>query len=97
MFLSCAHPPRSPSSGASPPGPGPSDFSRLVDAYFEAKLTFEPTTATALGLHAHDRALEDLSRGRIAARVAEVRAFVARLDALPPRASRPTTPSTAPS
>jgi uncharacterized protein (DUF885 family) len=59
-----------------------SDFSRLVDAYFDALYAFAPSSGTTVGVHAHDRALEDLSRARVEARVAEVRGFVARLDAL---------------
>ena len=66
-----------------PPSVPASDFGRLVDEYFEALLAFSPTTATAQGLHAHDDALEDLSGARIAARIGEVRGFVARLEALP--------------
>jgi uncharacterized protein (DUF885 family) len=66
-----------------PPSVPASDFGRLVDEYFEAMLAFAPTTATADGLHAHDDALEDLSRARVEARVAEVRGFVARLEAMP--------------
>jgi uncharacterized protein (DUF885 family) len=66
-----------------PPSVPASDFGRLVDAYFEASFAFSPSSATAVGLHAHDRELEDLSRARVLARIAEVRDFVARLDALP--------------
>jgi uncharacterized protein (DUF885 family) len=85
VLVSCAHPKSSPPpatpSAATPPAP--SEFSRLVDAYFDAKYAFEPTNGTSVGLHAHDRQLEDLSRARIQARLAEVRGFVARLEALP--------------
>jgi uncharacterized protein (DUF885 family) len=96
MMLACAHPaPRA--AGPRPPGSTPtgalpaslppsvpaSDFGRLVDAYFEAMFAYAPTSATAVGLHAHDGALEDLSRARVEARVAEVRGFVDRLVALP--------------
>jgi uncharacterized protein (DUF885 family) len=66
-----------------PPALPASPFSRLVDAYFDAMFDYAPSSGTAVGLHAHDRALEDLSRARIEARVAEVRGFVARIDALP--------------
>jgi uncharacterized protein (DUF885 family) len=78
VLLSCAHAPKP------PPGAGaPSDFSRLVDAYFDAKYAFEPTSGTGVGFHAHDAALEDLSRARIEARAAELHGFVTRLEALP--------------
>jgi uncharacterized protein (DUF885 family) len=81
MSFSCAHT-LSPASALSPAGP-PSAFSTLVDAYFDAAFAYAPTSGTAAGLHAHDDALEDLSRGRIEARIAEVHAFVARFEALP--------------
>jgi uncharacterized protein (DUF885 family) len=86
MLLSCAHPPTSPPASPAPAAaaaPPASEMSRLVDAYFDAMFAYAPSSGTAVGLHAHDRALEDLSRARVAARVAEVRGFVARLDALP--------------
>jgi hypothetical protein len=66
-----------------PPSVPASEFGRLVDAYFDAMLAFSPTSATAAGLHVHDAELEDLSRARVQARIAEVRGFVARLEALP--------------
>jgi uncharacterized protein (DUF885 family) len=86
MLLSCAHGP------SSPPGAPPAtatEFSRLVDAYFDAAFAFSPSSGTAVGLHAHDAALEDLSRARVEARAAEVHAFVARLEALPAASLRP--------
>jgi uncharacterized protein (DUF885 family) len=72
-----------PETPAPPPRSAPSDFSRLVDAYFDAKFAFEPSSGTAVGLHRYDRALEDLSRARIQSRVAELRSFVQRLETLP--------------
>ena len=80
LLLACAHP-RAPSPAA--PAPVAQDFARLVDAYFDAAFAYAPSAGTAVGLHAHDGALEDLSRGRVLARIAELRNFVARLDALP--------------
>jgi uncharacterized protein (DUF885 family) len=88
--MACAHP-ASPTAGApsdalsaGPAGPAKAaDFAGLVDAYFDAEYAFAPTSGTAVGLHAHDRALEDLSRPRIEARAAEVRGLVGRLEALP--------------
>jgi uncharacterized protein (DUF885 family) len=86
VTFSCAHP-QTVSPAAGPPGaappPAPSAFTRLVDAYFEAMFAFAPSSGTAVGLHAYDRALEDLSRAHLMARADEVRGFVARLDALP--------------
>jgi uncharacterized protein (DUF885 family) len=87
MLLACAHAPSSP-PGPPPAGP-PTEFSRLVDEYFEAAFAFSPSGGTAVGLHAYDRALEDLSRVRVEARAAEVHAFVARLGALPQARLRP--------
>ncbi len=81
MLLSCAHARTSAPGG--PAAPPPSDFSRLVDAYFDAYFAYAPSSATAVGLHAHDRALEDFSKARIDARVADLRRFIATLDALP--------------
>lgn len=84
VLFGCAHAPPTP-----PAAPVPTDFSRLVDAYFDAAFAFSPSWGTAVGLHAHDGALEDLSRPRVEARAAEVHAFVARLDALPAASLRP--------
>ncbi|HTA19606.1 MAG TPA: DUF885 family protein, partial [Polyangia bacterium] len=78
MLLSCAHGPTSPNTP-----PAASDFSRLVDAYFDAYFAYAPSSATTVGLHEHDRALEDFSKARIDARVADLRRFIATLDALP--------------
>jgi len=57
----------------------PSSFSLFVDAYFAARFADRPTEGTAAGLHQYDRQLEDLSRDRIAHRVAEVKAQLAEL------------------
>jgi hypothetical protein len=57
-------------------------FSAFADDYFRAKFAFEPTGGTAAGLHEYDSRLEDLSRGRIERRVAELKAFHGRLQAL---------------
>jgi uncharacterized protein (DUF885 family) len=81
--LACAHGPAAAPAASPPPTSSPSPFARLVDDYFDAKLAFEPSSGTAAGLHRYDPALEDLSRSRIEARVAELRGFIARLEALP--------------
>lgn len=76
----CAHRPTdAPSAGDRGFGAG---FARLVDDYFDAKFAFEPSAGTAAGLHQYDGRLEDLSRARIAARVAELVSFIARFEAL---------------
>jgi uncharacterized protein (DUF885 family) len=97
MLLSCAHPASPPAgappSGAAAPGLPPSvpasELGRLVDAYFDAMLAYAPSSATGVGLHTHDHALENLSRASLEARIAEVRGFVARLEALPAAALSP--------
>jgi uncharacterized protein (DUF885 family) len=72
LLTACAHLSGSPGAG----------FARLVDDYFEAKFAFEPSAATASGLHDRDGQLEDRSAARIASRVAELKQFVARFEAL---------------
>jgi uncharacterized protein (DUF885 family) len=64
------------------PAAGGGGFARLVDEYFDAKFAFEPSSATGAGVHDRDRLLEDRGAPRIAARVAELKQFVARLQAL---------------
>ena len=82
-LLSCAHPHAAPTGAPAPTAGAPTAFAQLVDSYFDAMFAFAPSSGTAVGLHAHDAALEDLSRARVEARVAEVRRFVAALEALP--------------
>jgi uncharacterized protein (DUF885 family) len=72
LSLTCAH----------TQAPSGDSFSQLVDDYFEAKFAFEPSSATGQGVHKYDQKLEDRSAARIAARIAELKSFVARLDAL---------------
>ncbi len=57
-------------------------FDAFVDRYFEALLAFEPSSATSLGFHAYDRQLEDFSKARRAARIAELHALSDELAAL---------------
>jgi uncharacterized protein (DUF885 family) len=70
--------PAAPRPAADPSG----QFARFVDDYFAARFAFDPTSGTAVGLHQHDGALEDRSRKRIDARVAELKALRARLSAI---------------
>jgi len=72
LLTTCAHLSGSPGQG----------FARLVDDYFEAKFAFEPSTATASGLHHRDAQLEDRSAARIAARITELKQFVRQFEAL---------------
>jgi uncharacterized protein (DUF885 family) len=87
LAVACA-PASPPASAPSAPMPsvgtrpaGDAGFARFVDEYFAAKFAFEPSNATSTGIHDHDEKLEDRSRERIAARVAELKAFLSRLEA----------------
>ena len=57
------------------------DFARFVDEYFEAQFRAQPSAGTEAGLHRYDGQLEDLSRARIEARIAELKQLQARLAA----------------
>jgi uncharacterized protein (DUF885 family) len=57
------------------------EFSRFVDDYFDAKFHAQPSAGTEAGLHQYDAELEDLSRERVLARIAELKRLEARLDA----------------
>jgi uncharacterized protein (DUF885 family) len=70
-------------SSAPPPAPAlatpTASFSKFVDDYFEARFDYSPSQGTEAGLHQYDGKLEDRSRGRIEARILELRTFLARL------------------
>jgi uncharacterized protein (DUF885 family) len=68
--------------GAAPTGANGDTFAKFVDDYFAAKFAFEPTSGTEVGFHQYDGALEDVSRERLDARVAELKRFRSRLSAL---------------
>jgi uncharacterized protein (DUF885 family) len=74
--------PARPSTAQRPAADPSGQFTRFVDDYFAARFAFDPTSGTGVGLHQHDSALEDRSRKRIAARIAELKAFRARLSAI---------------
>src|SRR5262245_36796869 len=57
------------------------DFSRFVDDFFAAQFRAQPSSGTEAGLHEYDGTLEDLSRARIEARIAELKTLQARLAA----------------
>lgn len=57
-------------------------FSRLVDEYFEADARYSPTGAVGDGFHAYDAQIEDRSRARTEARIAELHGFLDRIAAL---------------
>src|SRR5262249_1749586 len=66
--------PQAPAAAASP-------FARFVDDFFAARFAFSPSNGTRVGLHDYDAQLEDRSRARIDARVAELKGLRARLAA----------------
>lgn len=75
-----ARPESAAAPAAAPPAAG-SEFARFVDDYFAASFAFSPSNGTDVGFHEHDTALEDRSRARIEARVAELKGFRSRLAA----------------
>jgi hypothetical protein len=73
-LAACAHGSRAPLTSK--------DFARFVDDYWDAVFAFAPSRATSIGLHQYDGKLDDLSRGRIEQRIAELKQLLARLGAL---------------
>ena len=61
--------------------PNAESFARFVDEYFEAEFAFRPTLATLAGFHQYDPQLEDFSKERTDARIAELKQLQARLAA----------------
>jgi uncharacterized protein (DUF885 family) len=86
LLISCATaPPPNPRVRASA---GSAAFAALVDDYFAREFAFSPSSGVNAGFHEFDPRLEDRSRGRIDARVAELKQFLARLQGMD-RASLP--------
>ncbi|WP_342375053.1 DUF885 domain-containing protein [Myxococcus stipitatus] len=87
-FLSaCAHQqaPATPPAESSPASVrAPEKFPELVDAIFAASFDFSPSSGTSVGLHEYDTRLEDWSRPRIEARIAELDTLLSRLRAVDP-------------
>ena len=54
-------------------------FDKFVDDYFAARMAYQPSEATAAGLHDYDHQLEDLSRKRAEQRIDELSRFQKRL------------------
>ena len=65
-------------------GKASAPFAAFVDDYFAAQFAYSPSSGTSVGLHQYDSQLEDRSRARIEARIAEVEAQAARLAAFDP-------------
>jgi uncharacterized protein (DUF885 family) len=82
IALSCAPAPStgpaSPSSAASAVPTGDS-FAKFVDDYFDSRFDYLPSQGTDAGFHQYDTKLEDQSRARIEARIAELKSLLARL------------------
>ncbi len=49
------------------------DFGSFEEDYFSALFADQPTFATLSGIHTYDESLEDLSRGRVDARIETLR------------------------
>ena len=64
------------------PKPMEDDFLVFEEDYFNALLAYRPTFGTVSGIHQYDEMLEDFHRGRIEARIEELRVQSARLAAL---------------
>jgi uncharacterized protein (DUF885 family) len=67
---------------AAPTPEGSPAFARFVDDYFAAQFAAHPSFGTWAGLHEYDNRLDDRSRGRILARIGELKEQLARLAAL---------------
>jgi len=63
--------------------PAPNVFSEMVDEFLEGYFAAHPVTATAIGAHRHDHALDDLSEEAVAAEIQRLREFETRRAALP--------------
>src|SRR5437016_7604691 len=74
LLASCTH--------TSAPAPASMSFAEFVDAYYAARFARLPSLATRVGLHEGDAKLEDLSRAGVEARIAELKDYLGRLDAI---------------
>lgn len=83
ITLSCAPAPSTgPASGTAPESTAAAgdSFSRFVDDYFDSRFAYLPSQGTDAGFHQYDTKLEDRSRARIEARIAELKSLLARLE-----------------
>src|SRR5262245_25041689 len=74
--IGCSHGQRSAPLESFPP----ESFPRFVDDYFDAEFAFRPTLGTLAGFHQYDDKLEDFSKQRTDARIAELKQLQARLE-----------------
>jgi uncharacterized protein (DUF885 family) len=80
ICLSCSPAPSTSPASSAAPAAGDS-FSKFVDDYFDARFDYLPSQGTDAGFHRYDAKLEDRSRARIEARIAELKDFLSRLKA----------------
>ncbi len=64
--------------------PAPSEFARFADDHFAARFALHPVEGTAAGLHQYDDQVDDLSKARVEARIADLARLLARLGTLDP-------------
>ncbi|RRA48033.1 DUF885 domain-containing protein [Acidipila sp. EB88] len=58
-------------------------FNSLVDRFYQAAMLYEPTQATAFGIHAYDSNLEDWSPATIRSEIQGITYFLKKFDAFP--------------
>jgi Bacterial protein of unknown function (DUF885) len=80
ISLACAPAPSTAPASSAASATGDS-FSEFVDDYFDARFDYLPSQGTDAGFHQYDTKLEDRSRARIEARIAELKVFLSRLQA----------------
>jgi uncharacterized protein (DUF885 family) len=80
ISLGCSPAPSTAPASSAAPATGDS-FSEFVDDYFDAGFDYLPSQGTDAGFHQYDTKLEDRSRARIEARIAELKVFLSRLQA----------------
>ncbi len=68
--------------GAGPAASADVEFARFVDDYFDAQWKFSPSQATGEGFHEYDAQIEDMSKARIEARIAELKQLLERLQGI---------------
>ncbi len=64
------------------PASAAEDFHALVDQYFNAALPYQPSYATALGIHTYDTKLENYSRSTIDAEIRGLHYFLKKFEAV---------------
>jgi hypothetical protein len=82
LAICCAPASQPATTPAAAPAPFGEPFSKFVDDYFDARFAYLPSQGTEDGFHHYDSKLEDRSRARIEARIAELKGFLARLQAM---------------